>query len=33
MNDFCDVLAARLIYNNHQNGSRATTRNANKRLL
>jgi hypothetical protein len=33
MNDFCDVLAARLIYNNLLNGSRTTTRNPNKRPL
>ncbi len=33
INDFNDVLAARLIYNNLLNGSRATARIANKRPL
>ena len=33
INDFSDVLAARLIYNNLLNGSRTTTRTANKRPL
>ncbi len=33
MNDFNNVLVARLIYNNLLNGSRTTMRNTNKRPL